>query len=112
VSLQSVRQPGGTEFADGATADGIGYRRVLGFQGTLQLDAPSTLRWIRPSGATEGDVVLSDGAVEQTIAKHVTDFAVTRSGDTFAVRVAVRMGPQDDRGRVARGTVSVQPRNP
>lgn len=112
-SLATVRRPDGvTALLDGGSDAGISIQRVLGYAGDVQLDTAVTYTLEIPPGATSGDVLRRQGGVTQVVARGVTSLSVTRAGDNFTIVVAAHSGPEDDRGRNARGSVTVRTRNP
>jgi hypothetical protein len=111
-SLASMRKLNGTNFSSGQSDVGLQLRFVTGYVGTPTVSDLVTYRWDRAVGATEGELVRADGAVDTVVARHVTDFSVARAGDLFTLTVAARSGPTDDRGRVARGSCQITARNP
>lgn len=102
----------GTAFSDGETDVGIRYRRVVGFNGAPVLAAPSVVRFVRPTGAATGEVLLDQGGVTMVLARQVTAFSVTRAGESFTVQVTARAGGADDTGRSQTGRMVVRARNP
>jgi hypothetical protein len=108
-SLDTVRRADGvTALANGGSDTGITIQRVLGYSGDVDLDAPITYSL----DAASGDVVRTQNGVSQTLARGITSLSITRTGDSFTVVVAAHAGPSDDRGRTARGSVTVRTRNP
>jgi hypothetical protein len=112
ASTGSITRTDGSAFESGSTYRSFRYQRVTGFGGTLQVGPQMMIRYIRANTAPDGVVVRVNGSVEEVLARNVTEFYVTRNGNTFTARVAVRLGGTGDRARTARGTASAQTRNP
>jgi type II secretory pathway pseudopilin PulG len=112
ASLATVQRPDGTPFPAGATDAGLRCRRVGGFSGGVTLAPASTLRFVLPAGATTGALVRRTGTTDETIVRGLTALSVERTADSFVVIVSARSGAADDRGRTARGSVTLGCRNP
>ena len=112
ASQASITRVDGSAFETGATYRSFRYQRVTGYGGTLQVGPQLMIRYLRANTAPDGTVVRMNGSVQEILARNVTEFSVTRNGTAYTARVAVRLGGPTDRGRVARGEVTVQTRNP
>jgi len=111
-SLATAAHPDGSTFADGDTDTAFQLRPVTGWDGTAQQGTQVGYSFVVPSGATEGQLVRQEGALQTVLARGITTFTVTRSGSSFLFAVTAQSGPADDRRRTASGNFRVLARNP
>jgi prepilin-type N-terminal cleavage/methylation domain-containing protein len=112
ASFATLQSLDSTPFSDGENDVGVRFRKVSGFNGSPVLTSPSVVRWTRPVGSPEGEVTLEQDGVTVVLARHVTDFDVSRTGETLTIRATARSGPNDARGRTQTGRIVVRARNP
>ena len=111
-SLASARHIDGTNVADATNDTGFQIRAVTAFSGAPVTANLVSYRLDLPPGATEGDLIRTEGAFVAVLASHVTSFRVARAGNLFTLSMSARSGPRDDRGRTSTGSVQVSARNP
>lgn len=112
ASLATVQGPTGQPFSDGSTFDAVRLRVPLAYTGAVQLAPPVIIRLEIPAGSTTGNVVLEDGANRVILARGLTTFSISRTGQSFTIRAGSRAGPPDDRSRLSLQQVTILPRNP
>lgn len=112
ASLGTAQHLDGSELLDGDSGNGLSIRPIVGWQGAVVLGNSLEYRLDTAAGATEGELIRTDGAIQTTIATGITAFRVTRTGPELTFELTARSGPDDDRGRTATGTLTVAARNP
>ena len=111
ASLASIRKLDGTEFADGESDVGFTGQPVIGFEGVPLLGPETTVRLDVPPGGGDGEILRNSGGIVERIARGVTEFKITRTGDAFVVAVRARSGDRNAR-RVATASLTAHTRNP
>lgn len=113
ATLASASKADGTGFFDGDSDQFVSFSLVKGYDGSAVVRGDTiTYRFVRPAGATEGEIFRDQNGVSRLIARRVTDFNVSRSRAVFRVAVSAVAGPDDDRARRATAVANILPRNP
>lgn len=111
-SLATAVHLDGTTFGDGESGTGFQIRPVRGWNGSVLTGDLVRYEFELPTGATEGELVRTEGGVETVLVRGITSFDVSRSGNVFVFKASSRSGPTDDRERRASGEIRVMARNP
>lgn len=108
-SLATTRHVDGTNFTDGTSDRGIQVKPVLAYRGIPILGADAaSYHW----DSAREELVRTVTGVDETLARGVTSFSVSRTGNLFTIEVTARCGPADDRGRTSHTRVELTARNP
>ena len=111
-SLATATHLDGTTFSDTDTGTGFQIRPIEGWDGAAVLGDQIRYEYSIAAGASDGELVRREGAIETLLARGITSFAVERSGSAFVFTVTAASGQLDDRRRTASGSLRVMARNP
>jgi hypothetical protein len=111
-SLASVRRTDGANFGSGSADVGFSVRGIEAWSGRPVESAPVTYRFDLPAFATEGEIVRVKDGVEEVLARGVTSFSVSRTGNVFELSIATTSGADAERAGKSAGVIRVSARNP
>jgi len=111
-SLATAQHLDGSTFSDGDTGTAFQIQPILGWDGTAILGTQVRYEYTIAAGATEGELVRREGAIETLLARGITSFGIQRIGSAFEFTVTAESGQTDDRRRRASGSLRVMARNP